>query len=77
MRVERGTLVVSGGADDDAIALSERAGRLEVTLNGAQFAFAARKVDRVRIDGGDGNDTLALSDRRLDLRAAGDHVRVG
>ena len=77
VRVERGTLVVSGSADDDAIALRERAGRLEVTLGGQTFAFAAHKVDRVRIDGGDGNDTLALSDRRLDLRAAGDHVRSG
>ena len=75
VRVERGTLVVSGGADDDTIALTERAGRLEVTLNGAHFAFAARKVDRVRIDGGDGNDTLAVDAERVS--AAGDRVRVG
>ena len=29
------------------------------------------------VDGGDGTDTFALDDRRLDLRAAGDHVRGG
>ena len=76
VRVERGTLVVSGGSGDDAIVLRERAGRFEVTLNGAQFAFDARKVDRVRVDAGDGNDTLALSGHRLDLRAAGGHARA-
>ena len=54
MRLERGTLVVSGSADDDAIALAERAGRIEVTLGAETFAFARHKVDRVRVDGGDG-----------------------
>ena len=77
VRVERGTLVIAGTADDDAIALKRRPGRIEVTLGGASFAFAAGKVDRVRVDGGDGMDTFTLADRRLDLRAAGDHVRGG
>jgi hypothetical protein len=75
VRIERGTLVVSGSAEDDEIALRERAGRIEVTLGGAQFAFAARKVDRVRIDAGDGNDTLAVEG--AGAVAAGDRVRVG
>jgi hypothetical protein len=71
VRVERGTLLVQGGADDDAIAFATRPGRIDVTLNGKPFAFAARKVDRIRIDAGDGNDTLALSGiRKLALRAA-------
>ena len=72
VRLERGTLVVSGTADEDAIAFDERAGRIEVTLNGASFAFNARKVDRVRVDGGDGTDTFTVEDDRLELKAAGD-----
>jgi hypothetical protein len=76
-RLDRGTLVVSGTAGDDTIALHEQPGRIDVTVGDASFAFAARKVDRIRVDGGDGNDTLALSGiARLDLRAAGDHVRA-
>ena len=31
VRVERGTLIISGGADEDEIALTSRAGRIEVT----------------------------------------------
>ncbi|WP_064750517.1 calcium-binding protein [Solirubrobacter soli] len=73
VRVERGTLVVSGSADDDAISVLRRGGRIEVTLNGK--TFPARKAERVRIDGGDGNDTLALEG--ASAVAAGDHVRVG
>jgi Ca2+-binding RTX toxin-like protein len=77
VRVERGTLVVAGSADDDAIELTRRAGRIEVKLGGETFAFARHRVDRVRVDGGDGLDTFAIDDRRLDLKPAGDHVRIG
>jgi hypothetical protein len=77
VRLERGTLVVSGSADDDAIALRERAGRVEVTLGSSVYAFARHKVDRIRVDGGDGLDTFAIEDRRLELKAAGDRVRIG
>jgi hypothetical protein len=77
-RIERGTLVVSGTAADDAIELRLRPGRIEVALGGETFAFAARKVDRVKVDAGDGNDALSLSGiDALDLRAAGGHVRAG
>jgi hypothetical protein len=77
VRLERGALVIAGGADEDEIALTERAGRVEVTLGGETFAFARHKVDRVRVDGGDGLDTFAIDDRRLSLTAAGDRVRIG
>ena len=76
VRLERGTLVVSGTADDDAIALDERAGRIEVKLGEETFAFAARKVDRVRVDGGEGIDTFTIEGERLELKAAGDRVRI-
>lgn len=76
VRLERGTLVINGTADDDAIALDERAGRIEVTLNGADFAFNARRVDRVRVDGGEGTDTFTIEDERLELKGAGGRVRV-
>jgi Ca2+-binding RTX toxin-like protein len=75
VRVAGSTLVVSGTAGDDAIVLTTRPGRIEVTLDGKVFAFAARKVDRIRIDAGDGNDTLATEG--ASALAAGDHVRVG
>jgi hypothetical protein len=77
VRLERGTLVVSGGGDDDAVGFRERAGRVEVTLGDSSYAFARQKVDRVRVDGGDGLDTFAIADRRVDLKAAGDRVRIG
>ena len=32
------------------------------------FAFAARKVDRVRVDGGDGIDTFTIEGERLELQ---------
>ncbi len=76
VRLERGTLVVSGTADDDAIALDERAGRIEVKLGEETFAFASRRVDRVRVDGGDGTDTFTIEGERLELKAAGDRVRI-
>ncbi len=31
----------------------------------------------MRVDGGEGLDTFAIDDRRLDLKAAGDRVRIG
>lgn len=76
VRLERGTLVVAGTPQDDAIALTERVGRIEVTLNGETFAFAARKVARVRVDAGEGLDRLTARARGA-VSAAGDRVRLG
>jgi hypothetical protein len=75
VRLERGTLVISGSAGADSISLSERFGRLEVELGEQTFAFPSRKVDRVRVDG-DGVDTLSTAARGF-VGAAGDRVRVG
>jgi hypothetical protein len=51
--------------------LTERAGRIEVTLGAETFGFAAHKVDRVRVDGGEGLDTFAIDDLRLDPEGRG------
>ena len=57
VRVVKRTLIVDGTADDDAITLARRF----VTLNGA--SFNVKGYDRVRVDGGDGLDTLAIDGR--------------
>ena len=49
----------TAGADDDAITLARRS----VTLDGETFDRHAG-YDRVRVDGGDGLDTLAIDGRR-------------
>ena len=60
VRVERGTLVISGGADDDAIALTSAPAASRSRSAARDVRVRARKVDRVRVDGGDGNDTFAI-----------------
>ena len=63
VRVERRTLIVSGGPDDESVALRDRFGRLEIDLGAdgsADFDVERRRFDRVRVQLGDGLDTLAL-----------------
>ena len=69
VRVVKRTLIVDGTADDDAITLARRF----VTLNGE--SFNVKGYDRVRVDGGDGLDTLATDAGHV--YAAGDRVRLG
>jgi hypothetical protein len=83
VRVERRTLVIQGGAADDTAALALRAGRLEVDFGddgSAEFDVARHRFDRIRVDLGDGVDTLAFSGsaagERFDVSATGDRVRL-
>jgi hypothetical protein len=69
VRVVKRTLFVDGTADDDAITLARRF----VTLNGE--SFNVKGYDRVRVDGGDGLDTLATDAGHV--YATGDRVRLG
>ena len=69
VRVVKRTLFVDGTADDDAITLARRS----VTLNGE--TFDVKGYDRVRVDAGDGLDTLATDAGYVS--AAGDRVRLG
>jgi Ca2+-binding RTX toxin-like protein len=69
VRVVKRTLFVDGTAGDDAITIDRRS----VTLNGE--SFSVHRYDRVRVDGGDGLDTLAIDGERA--FAAGDRVRLG
>jgi hypothetical protein len=69
VRVVKRTLFIDGTADDDAITIAHRS----VTLNGE--AFTVGRFDRVRVDGGDGLDTLATDAGHV--YAAGDRVRLG
>jgi hypothetical protein len=69
VRVVKGTLFVDGTAGDDAIAIAHRS----VTLNGQTFTVG--RFDRVRVDGGDGLDTLTTAAGYV--YAAGDRVRLG
>ena len=68
VRVVKRTLFVDGTADDDAITIDRRS----VTLNGE--SFSVHHYDRVRVDGGDGLDSLAIDGERA--FAAGDRVRL-
>ena len=83
VRVEHRTLVIEGGADDDALGLALRTGRLEVDLGrdgSADFAVPRHRFDRIRVRAGDGLDTLAIdgsdAGERYDVAADGDRVRL-
>jgi RTX calcium-binding nonapeptide repeat (4 copies) len=83
VRVERRTLFVSGGAEAEAVRLSERYGRLEIDLGAdgsSDFDVERKRFDRVRVELGDGIDTLAfdgsLADERLHVTAAGQRARL-
>jgi hypothetical protein len=83
VRVEHRTLVIAGGAEDDALGLALRSGRLEVDLGrdgSTEFSVARHRFDRIRVRSGDGLDTLALdgsdAGERFDVAADGDRVRL-
>ncbi|MDA0180003.1 hypothetical protein OJ997_06830 [Solirubrobacter phytolaccae] len=72
VRVEQRTLIVEGTADPDDLALAFEGGRVRV----GDATFARHRFDRVRVDLGDGLDTLTISGRRrVELSAQGDRVR--
>jgi hypothetical protein len=83
VRVEQRTLIVSGGPDDETVALRDRSGRLEIDLgaNGVvDFDVERKRFDRVRVELGDGSDALAFdgshADERFHATAAGQRVRL-
>ena len=83
VQVEHRTLVVTGTADDDTAAVRVRHGRALIDLDAdgsAEFAIARHRFDRIRVDGGDGIDTLALEGTdagdRFAASAAGGRVRL-
>jgi hypothetical protein len=76
VRIEQRTLKIEGTADADSATLSERYGRVEVDLGGQRFDFARHRIDRIRVDLGDGLDSFAVDRRDVRASAAGDRVRL-
>ena len=81
VKVEQRTLFVTGSADDDAVGLRARARRVDVDLGddgSVDFDIDRGRFDRVRVDLGEGLDTLAYSGagERLRAAAAGDRARL-
>ena len=73
VRVEQRTLIVDGTAEPEVVSLAFEGGRVRV----GELVFARHRFDRVRVDLGDGLDTLEISGRRqVDVRAQGDRVRI-
>lgn len=73
VRVQERTLIVDGTPGPEEIALAFEGGRVRV----GDATFARSRFDRVRVDLGDGLDTLVIGGRRhLDVRAQGDRVRI-
>ena len=73
VKVEQRTLFVTGSADDDAVGLRARARRVDVDLGddgSVDFDIDRGRFDRVRVDLGEGLDTLAYSGAGERLRAA-------
>ena len=71
VRVEQRTLVVSGGPEDETVALRDRFDRLEIDLGAdgsADFDVERKRFDRVRVGLGDGIDTLAFDGSHADER---------
>jgi len=54
-----GTLRVSGSAHADRINVSKNGTQIVVEVNGRREIFAARKVKRIQISGGAGNDKIS------------------
>ena len=81
-RIEKRTLVLTATGEDDRIAL--RPGRrLEIDFGDdgvIDFEPSRRRFDRVRVDGGDGNDILAFEgsaySETFDVSARGHRVRL-
>ena len=65
-KVHRGALTVTGSRDDDALALRLRAGDpsvLELIVDGqATDAFRLSALNQIAVDGGDGNDQIAIDE---------------
>jgi RTX calcium-binding nonapeptide repeat (4 copies) len=59
-RIEGRTLVLDGTPDADAAALRTQYGRTTVEIGGERFDFKDERFDRIRVDLGEGLDTLAL-----------------
>jgi hypothetical protein len=78
VRIEHRTLLVTGTAQDDSATLSGRYGRVSVKLGDQELDFARYRFDRIRVDLGDGLDTLAVDglDDRVRASASGDRVKV-
>jgi hypothetical protein len=72
-RIERRTLVITGTAEDDTIALrGDR--RLDIDFGDdgvVDFEVGQRRFDRIRVEGGEGFDRLVLEGREVHLTAAG------
>lgn len=80
VRVEHRTLVVDSGPHDETIALAPQRRRLAVDIGETRFEIARGRFDRIRVDGGDGLDTLAFAGspaaERYAVSAAGGQVRL-
>jgi hypothetical protein len=67
-KINNGTLSVKGGDHGDAIALRLKAGdpsRIQVDVGddgSADFTFARSDVSAIKVQGGDGNDSLRIDD---------------
>lgn len=72
VRVVQRTLIVEGTPDGDAVTIAFEGARVRV----GDASFKRSRFDRVRVDLGDGIDTLTVSGRRrVELYAQGDRVR--
>src|SRR3954470_8604266 len=78
VRIERRALLVAGTAQDDSATLRERHGRVSVALGDQELDFDRRRFDRIRVDLGDGLDTLAVDglNERVRASAAAGRVKV-
>lgn len=83
VRVEHRTLIVSGSPDGETVALRDRIGRFEIDFGAdgvVDFDIERKRFDRVRVDLGEGLDTLAFdgshADERIHATAAGERVRL-
>jgi RTX calcium-binding nonapeptide repeat (4 copies) len=83
VRVEHRTLLVTGGPEADSVRLGERHDELEIDLGAdgsVDFDVERRRFDRIRIELGDGIDTLtydgSYAGDRLHVGAAGQRARI-
>ncbi len=67
VRVEQRTLIVDGTPDDDIVTIAFQGGKVRV----GDATFARSRFDRVRVDLGDGLDTLTVIGRRRSIARAG------
>src|SRR5215207_3821164 len=67
------TLVLSGTPDADTLTLDVQGGRL--TVNDT-YSVPRHRFDRIRVELGDGLDTLAMSGGRFDVAASGNRVAL-